>query len=233
MGNIATQFGGMGRTGTSPEAQQAAARGITQAYAPIAASLSQQERARQLAAAGQLSPLQSQIDARRFDALSQLAGVGASYEDLARRQIQDQIARFQFGQQAPMTQLQNYAGLISPIASGLPTQLTNAPSQQASGLGGAFGGAVAGSAIHPVYGTAAGAILGGMGMLSDRRLKENYKIVGKSKSGINVYHFSYKGSDYVYEGVMADEVPYATQENEYGYKLVDYNKLDVEFRRIS
>ena len=32
---------------------------------------------------------------------------------------------------------------------------------------------------------------------------------------------------------MADEVPYATQENEYGYKLVDYNKLDVEFRRIS
>ena len=233
MGNIATQFGGMGRTGTSPQAQQAAARGITQAYAPIAASLSQQERARQLAAAGQLSPLQSQIDARRFDALSQLAGVGASYEDLARRQIQDQIARFQFGQQAPMTQLQNYAGLISPIASGLPTQLTNAPSQQASGLGGAFGGAVAGSAIHPVYGTAAGAILGGMGMLSDRRLKENYKIVGKSKSGINVYHFSYKGSDYVYEGVMADEVPYATQENEYGYKLVDYNKLDVEFRRIS
>ena len=233
MGNIATQFGGMGRTGTSPQAQQAAARGITQAYAPIAASLSQQERARQLAAAGQLSPLQAGMDARRFDALSQLAGVGASYEDLARRQIQDQIARFQFGQQAPMTQLQNYAGLISPIASGLPTQLTNAPSQQASGLGGAFGGAVAGSAIHPVYGTAAGAILGGMGMLSDRRLKENYKIVGKSKSGINVYHFSYKGSDYVYEGVMADEVPYATQENEYGYKLVDYNKLDVEFRRIS
>ena len=232
MGNIATQFGGMGRTGTSPQAQQAAARGITQAYAPIAASLSQQERARQLAAAGQLSPLQSQIDARRFGGIGQLAGVGASYEDLARRQIQDQIARFQFGQQAPMTQLQNYAGLISPIASGLPTQLTNAPSQQASPLAGAFGGAVAGAPLG-TPGIVGGALLGGMGMLSDRRLKENYKIVGKSKSGINVYHFSYKGSDYVYEGVMADEVPYATQENEYGYKLVDYNKLDVEFRRIS
>ena len=232
MGNIATQFGGMGRTGTSPQAQQAAARGITQAYAPIAAELSQAERSRQLAAAGQLSPLQQQMDARRFDALSQLAGVGASYEDLARRQLQDQIARFQFGQQAPMSQLQNYAGLISPIASGLPTQLINAPSQQAGTLGGAFGGAVAGAPLGDL-GIAGGAILGGLGMLSDRRLKENYKIVGKSKSGINVYHFSYKGSDYVYEGVMADEVPYATQENEYGYKLVDYNKLDVEFRRIS
>ena len=31
-----TQFGGMGRTGTSPAAQQAVARGVTQAYAPIA-----------------------------------------------------------------------------------------------------------------------------------------------------------------------------------------------------
>ena len=62
MGNIATQFGGMGRTGTSPQAQQAAARGITQAYAPIAAELSQAERSRQLAAAGQLSPLQQHPD---------------------------------------------------------------------------------------------------------------------------------------------------------------------------
>tara|TARA_Y100000593_G_scaffold43739_1_gene83571 strand:- start:4945 stop:5613 length:669 start_codon:yes stop_codon:yes gene_type:complete len=112
MGNIATQFGGMGRTGTSPMAQQAAARGITQAYAPIAANLSQQERSRQLAAAGQLPSLQQQIDARRFGGIGQLSGIGGAYEDLARRQLQDQIARFQFGQQAPISALQQYAGLI-------------------------------------------------------------------------------------------------------------------------
>ena len=169
MGNIATQFGGMGRTGTSPQAQQAAARGITQAYAPIAANLSQAERSRQLAAAGQLSPLQQQMDARRFGGIGQLSGIGGAYEDLARRQLQDQIARFQFGQQAPMSALQQYAGLVSPIGSGFPTSLTNAPSNRPGTLGGAFGGAVAGSALPASflggYGTMIGAGLGGLGLI--------------------------------------------------------------------
>ena len=169
MGNIATQFGGMGRTGTSPQAQQAAARGITQAYAPIAAELSQAERSRQLAAAGQLPSLQQQMDARRFGGIGQLSGIGGAYEDLARRQLQDQIARFQFGQQAPMSALQQYAGLVSPIGSGFPTSLTNAPSNRPGTLGGAFGGAVAGSALPASflggYGTMIGAGLGGLGLI--------------------------------------------------------------------
>ena len=169
MGNIATQFGGMGRTGTSPMAQQAAARGITQAYAPIAANLSQAERSRQLAAAGQLPSLQQQMDARRFGGIGQLSGIGGAYEDLARRQLQDQIARFQFGQQAPMSALQQYAGLVSPIGSGFPTSLTNAPSNRPGTLGGAFGGAVAGSALPASflggYGTMIGAGLGGLGLI--------------------------------------------------------------------
>jgi hypothetical protein len=92
-----------------------------------------------------------------------LGGVGAAYEDLARRQLEDQFARFQFGQQAPMQQLTDYAGLITPIASGLPVQMTSQPG--VSPLQGAFGGAVAGSAL-PGYGAAAGAILGGLGFLS-------------------------------------------------------------------
>ena len=77
--------------------------------------------------------------------------------------------------------------------------------------------------------------LGGaaLGFFSDRRLKESYRIVGKSPSGINIYQFKYKGSDDIYEGVMADEVPYAAYENEHGYDIVDYNKIDVEFRRIA
>ena len=169
MGNIATQFGGMGRTGTSPMAQQAAAKGITQAYAPIASQLSQQERTRQLAAAGQLPSLQQQMDARRFGGIGQLSGIGGAYEDLARRQLQDQIARFQFGQQAPMSALQQYAGLVSPIGSGFPTSLTNAPSNRPGTLGGAFGGAVAGSALPASflggYGTMIGAGLGGLGLI--------------------------------------------------------------------
>jgi hypothetical protein len=169
LSNVQTQFGGMGRTGTSPAAQQAVARGVTQAYAPIATSLQQQERDRQLQAAQALTPLQDRMDTRRMDAITALGGVGAAFEEQARQQLQDQIARFQFGQQAPIQALQDYAGLITPISSGLPISVTNAPSQQASPLAGAFGGAIAGSALPASflggYGTLIGAGLGGLGLI--------------------------------------------------------------------
>jgi len=48
MGEVQSSFGGMGRTGTSPGAQQAVSRGFTQAYAPIAQSAAEAERAREL-----------------------------------------------------------------------------------------------------------------------------------------------------------------------------------------
>jgi hypothetical protein len=104
------------------------------------------------------------MDMRRQQGIGQLGSVGSAYENLAQRQLQDQIARFQFGQQAPMQQLQQYAGLISPIAGGYPTAVNTGPGQDTGGVGGAFGGAVAGSALGP-YGAAGGAILGGLGFL--------------------------------------------------------------------
>ena len=48
MQDVQSSFGGQGRTGTSPGAQQAVARGFTQEYAPIAQSAAEAERARQL-----------------------------------------------------------------------------------------------------------------------------------------------------------------------------------------
>ena len=170
LSNVQTQFGGMGRTGTSPAAQQAVARGVTQAYAPIATSLQQQERDRQLRAATQLSPLQEQMDLRRTSSIASLGGVGAAFEDLARRQLEDQVARFQFGQQAPIQALQDYAGLITPIGSGLPVSLTNEPSTQPNALAGAFGGGLMGAAAPASflggYAPAIGAGLGALGFLS-------------------------------------------------------------------
>ena len=179
LGQVQSQFGGMGRTGTSPMAQQAVARGVTQAYAPLAAQLASQERGReqsgmesafgrQLQAAGALPGIQQGFDMRRRGAIADLGGVGSAYENLAQRQLQDQIARFQFGQTAPMQQLQQYAGLISPIASGFPTGINTGPGTQSGGLGGAFGGAVAGSALTSTLGPAGpigGALLGGLGFL--------------------------------------------------------------------
>lgn len=67
---------------------------------------------------------------------------------------------------------------------------------------------------------------------SDVRLKENYSIVGKSASGINIYEFSYKGNPTRYRGVMSHEVPFASILNDNGYYSVDYSQIDVEFTRV-
>ena len=68
---------------------------------------------------------------------------------------------------------------------------------------------------------------------SDVRLKENIKLVGKSPDGINIYSFKYKQSAGTYEGVMAQEVPWARQMTDTGFYMVDYSKVDVEFRRLN
>ena len=67
---------------------------------------------------------------------------------------------------------------------------------------------------------------------SDIRLKDNINLIGKSPSGINIYTFKYKGDDKKYQGVMAHQVPHASIVNDEGYLMVDYNKLDVEFKEI-
>jgi hypothetical protein len=68
---------------------------------------------------------------------------------------------------------------------------------------------------------------------SDIRLKTNIEFINKSPSNINIYKFNYIGDSNKYIGVMAHEVPWAAKRHSSGYLMVDYNKLDVEFRRIN
>ena len=68
---------------------------------------------------------------------------------------------------------------------------------------------------------------------SDSRLKEDIRLVGKSPTGINIYSFKYKQSAGTYEGVMAQEVPWAREMTDTGFYMVDYSKVDVEFRRLN
>ena len=81
------------------------------------------------------------------------------------------------------------------------------------------------------FGQVAGAVTTGMA-LSDMRLKEDINLIGKSPSGINIYTFKYKGNDKKYQGVMAHQVPQAAEVNADGYLMVDYSKLDVEFKEV-
>ena len=227
MSDIATQFGGMGRTGTSPMAQQAAARGFTQAYAPIAQSAAEAERARELSAresdigrmqqarsgalgrtqqalqadigrqqqaleaqlsrqygasqadiareqqareanldrmftgAQELPGLQDTMDARRAAGIEGIMGVGGAYEDLAARNLQDRLNRYQFEQQSPFTRLANFISPITSIAalSNPSYQYTQPPSPLTS----AYGGAQAGYNIGSMFGQGPiGAIAGGL-----------------------------------------------------------------------
>ena len=68
---------------------------------------------------------------------------------------------------------------------------------------------------------------------SDIRLKEDIKLIGKSPSDINIYEFKYIGEEGKYEGVMAQEVPWASSIADNGFLWVDYTKLDVDFVKLS
>ena len=66
---------------------------------------------------------------------------------------------------------------------------------------------------------------------SDIRLKENVELIGKSPSNINIYKFNYKNNPTTYQGAMAHEVPWASIKHSSGYMMVDYNKIDVGFKK--
>jgi len=76
---------------------------------------------------------------------------------------------------------------------------------------------------------------GGYG-ISDRRLKKNIQLIGKSLKGLNIYLFEFINSKYgigVFQGVMSDEIPQeAVVKLSNGYNAVNYNMIDVEFKRI-
>ena len=68
---------------------------------------------------------------------------------------------------------------------------------------------------------------------SDRKLKNNIKLISKSKSGLNIYSFNYKDDKTwgkkTYQGVMPTS---AVIKHEDGFDRVDYSKIDVEFKSI-
>ena len=93
--------------------------------------------------------------------------------------------------------------------------------QQGTDWGGLLGGA--------------GALLGGLAMFSDRRLKSNITPIG-TENGHKVYMFNYLSDPITYIGVMADEVeqtnPEAVETID-GYKRVNYEMIGVQFREAA
>ena len=151
----------MGMQGDQFRRQQAA--DMMNAQALQAANQYGQQQ--QLMAAGQLPAMQGAADARALQGAQGLAGVGGAFEDLQGRMLQEDLQRFQYEQMAPYNRLAQYAGIVSPIASGFPITQQAAEQPRYNALTGALGGGLSAASVfggNP-YAAAGGAILGGLG----------------------------------------------------------------------
>jgi hypothetical protein len=160
--DIANRLAG---AGTLAELQQAAFGRQAQAAGGIGATQAA-DLQRQLAAS-QLAP---QIYAQQFLPSEQLAQLGASREAIAAKPLQEEISRFQFGQQLPYSQLQSYLSAVygNPMSSGVtPQQAPAQVNRLGSSLGGAALGAGIGQAIGGSFGGLSAPVLGaGLGGLA-------------------------------------------------------------------
>jgi len=132
--NVASQFSGAGRTPGSPVSQQQVATQTALAALPYAFQNVNTERARQLQVAQQAP---------------NLLQTGQGLEALTRQ-----------AQMAPLQNLQAYGSLVSPIASGFPSQQQQV-NYQTNPLTTAMGGAMLGYGL----GEGKGALIGGAGGL--------------------------------------------------------------------
>ena len=157
-------------------ATEAYGRSLGDITSNIAGTQYQQERGLQQQAQlqqAQLAGLAPQFYGQQFLPSQTLAQVGAQQEAISAQPLQEQLARYQFGQQLPYQQLQGYLSSVygTPLGS-YGTQTTNAPTYQNRGagvLGGGIAGGLGGYAlgqafpqIGGTYGALGGAALGGL-----------------------------------------------------------------------
>ena len=131
---VQSQFSAAGRTPGSPMSQQQIVSQVAQAALPLAFQEYGTERGRQLGPATQIPSL---------------VQTGSQLENIQRQR-----------QLAPAQALQQYAGFVSPIATGLPTTIGSSQ-VQANPFSTAMGGALLGGS----FGGGTGAIIGGLGGL--------------------------------------------------------------------
>jgi Chaperone of endosialidase len=152
-----------------------------------------------------------------------LAGAGGAQQN-QQLGFQNQNQAYSFGQNSPFMALQNYMNGLNVNAGGTSNGTsTQTPSfmQTIGSLLGAGGSALGSS------GGAFGGASGILGMVSDRRVKQDIEQVGLLFDGTPVYRYRYIGNPVMQIGVMAQDVeefaPEAVIEL-HGIKHVDYAK---------
>lgn len=158
--------------------------------------------------------------------------VGGIYENQYGQYLQEDIDRYNYAGNAPWDYLGRYSDIVNAVPDFSGQQTTGpAPRQNRTmgALGGAMSGASMGSSIYPGWGTAIGAIAGGLfGAYSDRRLKREIEPLAADINGTPLYRYAYiwdaPGTKRI--GVMADEAPpHTVTYDDNGFAKVDYGAL--------
>lgn len=241
-------------TGASAGGATALAQAALQSKRGVSASLEQQEaQNNKLAAQGEQFLQQQQMSEARRVQQAQMTeaqrmqqadvfGKEFVYGETERRET-EQLNRLQAQitgqQQAEVTATQNANNIMASGISSSANILGSGLQAAAMNFGGFTPQVTPVNTITP-----AGIVPVGGGIMptatpltsSDIRLKKNIKLIGRSNSGLKIYSFEYidkKYGSHTYQGVMSSEVPKeAVIKDANGYDLVDYSKLDVEFKRI-
>jgi hypothetical protein len=199
-------------TGGGAGGATALAQAALQSKRGVAASIETQEANNQKLAAGGEEALQEKqlAEATR---LQDIEMSEAKRIQLAKAEGEE----FQYQEQEDRTMQQ-----LNRLA-GQQAQAENNRAQAKANQNAAYGGIASG-----LGGIAAG--------FSDRRLKKNIKSIGVSDSGLKIYSFEYIDKnlgDGIFQGVMSDEIPKEAVIPFDGYDLVDYSRIDVEFKKIA
>ena len=204
--------------GAGMQLQQMEAQGAMQVQQMQMAGASEQQK---MILAGQAQAQQLGVSQINQQAKGQWAAEMARMEGAAGLQAAE------FGQQATLLGM-DY-GLLAGANQGLQQAMAN----QMSGTG--MQANMYGSQASSTMGTIGSLALAAASIFSDKRLKKNINLIGKSSSGLNIYSFEYIDSKYgegLFQGVMSDEIPQEAVSNINGYDRVNYSMLDVEFKQI-
>ncbi|HEX9465663.1 MAG TPA: hypothetical protein VGB82_23930 [Alphaproteobacteria bacterium] len=158
---LESQFN-QGNSMNNPGTARAVSMGATDALGNIAAQMYEAERNNQLKAAG-LAP---QTQGLQYQNIGAISDAGAQLQNQQQQQINDAVARWNYQQQLPYQQLNNYAALVGGNYGGTTTvQQPYFTNPTGNALSGAVGGGLLGGMLGPSLGIGSGfGALGGAGI---------------------------------------------------------------------
>jgi hypothetical protein len=218
--SLANTLDTLKETGASAGGATALAQAALQGKKGISANIEQQEADNQkMQAQGE-----QQLQQMKMSEQQRIQGVQISEaQRVQQAQAQGQAFMFETREGREVAKMNRVAGQLGQAQA----QQTQANADRMGAITGMIGGLA----------STAGSYMSAMGQKgSDRRLKNNIKLIGKSDSGLNIYSFEYINKKFgvgLFQGVMSDEVPSESViKGNDGYDRVNYSLLDVEFKKI-